>query len=532
MENKSKIWILGYLILVIGVLFTVGFWVVKVDPFFHYHKPETNVYYYDLDNQRSQNDGILKHFDYDALITGTSMTENFKTTEMDTIFGTHSIKVSFSGGTYKEINDNLINALSHNPNLKVIVRGLDMDYFVQDKDTMRQDLGEFPTYLYDDFWLNDIKYIFNRDIIFKRVYPMVIASKDESPRAGITPFDEYSNWMADFDFGIQSVCPGGILMPKSTEPVHLSDIEREMVLGTVRQNITSLAETYPDVTFYYFFTPYSIVWWHYLVNSGQIYRQLEAEKLVIEEILPYHNIKLYSFNNLTNLTTDLNNYKDYLHYGSWINTLILLYMKYEKCLLTYDNYEKYLADELSFYTSYDYLQLNDQMDYENDYDAEAVLNIDIDGIELLDLLNHYSDSIELSKANIVQNQYNGKTELECKGRLLREQGNAISVADYIATTEYIGAKIVVDDISDYKFLMFCGMKNQAHGQPSVYIYNEDNVVLDEFTLNYHDIDNQWHRYMINVSQISGTVTIVFNGGYIDNIGSEDSLYTFSDIVLY
>lgn len=94
-------------------------------PFFHYHKPNTERYYYMLNNERSQNDGISKHFDYDALITETSMAQNFIASEMDKIFGTNSIKVCYSGGSYKEINDNLVVALKYNPDLKTIVRGLE-----------------------------------------------------------------------------------------------------------------------------------------------------------------------------------------------------------------------------------------------------------------------------------------------------------------------------------------------------------------------------------------------------------------------
>ena len=77
-----------------------------------------------LNNERSQNNGISKHFNYDALITGTSMTENFKCSEMDSIFGTNSIKVPFSGGTYKEINDNVRVGLKNNSELRIVVWGL------------------------------------------------------------------------------------------------------------------------------------------------------------------------------------------------------------------------------------------------------------------------------------------------------------------------------------------------------------------------------------------------------------------------
>ena len=371
---KSKLWIIGYLVLVVGALTIAGAWVVKVDPFFHYHKPLTEAYYYNLNNQRSQNDGISKYFDYDALITGTSMTQNFKTTELDAIFGTDSIKVPFSGGSYREINDNLINALAHNANLKIIIRGLDMDFFLQDKDAMRLELGDYPTYLYDKNIFNDVKYVFNRDVLFNRVYPMALANDNEGFEPGITSFDEYSNWMAGYTFGVNTVCPDGVVVQNAGVPVHLTDAEREAVLENIHQNVTSLAGQYPEVTFYYFFTPYSAVWWQAYVNAGTIYRQIEAEELVIEEILKHDNIKLYSFNNLTDITTDLNNYKDELHYGSWINSLMLQYMYDDKCLLTYENYEEYLEAELSFYTSFDYGQLNNQVDYEDDYFAESLLN--------------------------------------------------------------------------------------------------------------------------------------------------------------
>ena len=111
-----------------------------------------------------------------------------------------------------------------------------------------------------------------------------------------------------------------------------------------------------------------------------IYRQIEAEGLIVEEILKHDNIKLYSFNNLTDITTDLNNYKDASHYGSWINSLMLQYMHDDECLLSYENYEDYLQEELSFYISFDYEQLNNQVDYENDYFADALLNEKINGV--------------------------------------------------------------------------------------------------------------------------------------------------------
>ena len=370
---KSKNWIIGWGVIVSIFLSIIGILVIKIDPYFHYHKPDLNKYYYSLDNQRSQNNGVIKNFDYDALITGSSMTENFKTSEMDHIFAVKSIKVPFSVGTYKEINDNLVFALENNPKLKTIVRSLDYSKIFDDKDLMRTDLGEYPTYLYDSNPVNDVRYLFNKDVVFGRIYPMISNKSETNFKPGITSFDDYASWQKNYTFGKNSVIPNGIKSIEKSKPVHLTNEEKQTINENIAQNVTSLAAKYPDVNFYYFFPPYSAVFWNDLNNDGTIYKQIEAESYAIELILKYPNIHLYSFNMLTDITTDLNNYKDSTHYGQWINSLMLRYMKNNKRLLTKENYRSYLDEEFKFYTSFDYSSLNDQIDYEDDlYKADIV----------------------------------------------------------------------------------------------------------------------------------------------------------------
>ena len=86
------------------VLLTIIMITVFIDPYFHYHKP-IPAFYYELRQERYCNNGILRQFDYDAFIVGTSMTENFKTSEYDKLFDVQSVKVPLQGATYKEVND-------------------------------------------------------------------------------------------------------------------------------------------------------------------------------------------------------------------------------------------------------------------------------------------------------------------------------------------------------------------------------------------------------------------------------------------
>ena len=134
MESKKK-WVMLSLTLSVVTLMILGGITFIIDPFFHYHPPTTGYHYsfmdknYEMD-ERYINDGIVRHFDYNAIITGTSMTENFKTSEFDDLFGVNSIKIPFSGGTYKEINECLERAYGAGKNIDIIIRSLDLSSLI------------------------------------------------------------------------------------------------------------------------------------------------------------------------------------------------------------------------------------------------------------------------------------------------------------------------------------------------------------------------------------------------------------------
>jgi len=119
-------------------------------------------------------------------------------------------------------------------------------------------------------------------------------------------------------------------------------------------NVVELAKSRPETKFYYFFPPYSVVWWANLNSNGNLKRTLDAERIAIEMILECPNIKLFSFNLVTDIVMNLDNYKDPIHYGEWINSDILRFMKNDIGLLTKENYMDYLEKERQLYLNYSY----------------------------------------------------------------------------------------------------------------------------------------------------------------------------------
>ncbi len=478
---KVKIWLIGWSIIVSVALGLLGLWVYKVDPYFHYHLPDTERYYYPLDYQRGQNDGILRNFDYDTIVCGSSMIENIRTTEVDEVFGCNSVKVPFNGASYKEINDNLKNALRYNPNVKTVIRALDTGRFLDPWDAMPYDPVEYPTFLYDNNPFNDVAYLLNREVLFGRVYSMSEESRADGFEGGMTSFDDYSKWPPSVHCGINTVCPDGITVSEPKEELHLTDENRAAIEKNIKMNVTELADAYPDVQFYYYYSPYSILSWNIWNNAGSIYRMFEAEEYISELIVTHENIHLFSFNSRTDIITDFNNYRDEGHYGRWVNSLILKWMHEDMYRLTAADYKERVEKELDFYTSFDYAGLNGQEDYEDDLYAAALLNKELTGVEPL----------EISDKRFEVNLDEG-----------------------------------------YNYLVFDCKKITDNGRFTAWVYGEDGSVVGRIEKDYTDLDNDIHKYVIDLSTVSGKVTVELNDDSADTTDSSESGCQFSNVFIY
>lgn len=353
-----KLWIKVFLCTSFFILFLFGCIVVVIDPFFHFSRPNKNFYYdLDFDYERYLNDGILRHFSYNAIITGTSMSEHFRSSEAEYIFGGQVIKVPFAGGGFKEINDNLVNAFKYNDEVKYVIRSLDYTYLFNEP--KNNNMESLPIYLYNDSYLDDIFYILNMDSLFLSIKCLKNTIENGN---GITSFDEYGNRMNSFKFGASNVLRERKYYAVPELKKFLDESRKIYVKNNVCTNVVSLAKNHPETTFYYFFPPYSIAYYGELYEKGELELVLESEKIAIEIIINQPNIKLFSFNLNKNLVTDLDNYADHIHYGEWVNSKILYWMKNDIGRITKENYKEYLHNEREFFMNYDYNSLFLQKD--------------------------------------------------------------------------------------------------------------------------------------------------------------------------
>lgn len=330
------------------LLLVIGGLTVFLDPLFHYHGP-WDWQSYRLYNHRYQNDGISRYFEYDAIITGTSMTENFKSSECDALFGVNSIKIPFSGASYKELNDAIVRAIEYNPQLTTVFRGVDLGRLFSDKDYMRYE--SYPDYLYDNDLLNDVNYLFNKDIFVEHVATAIEYDINSDTSYS---FDRYSNWNDKFNYGKESVL-ASYSRPEATGKIRdFSESDARTIRGNVEQNVTDTIAANPQIEFYLFISPYSVVYWDSLNQTGDIQRYIDALDMSIEMMLQYDNVHLFSFLDAFDIVSDLNLYHDTQHYNEDVNSLMLEWMHSGEHELTLDNYKDHIQALSDFYTTYPY----------------------------------------------------------------------------------------------------------------------------------------------------------------------------------
>lgn len=345
---KNKVYLA---ISIIGTILLLVFFAgvnIYVDPLFHYHGATTGLQY-PLYNERYMNDGITRNFMYDSIITGTSMTENFKTSLWDSLFDTNSIKVPFSGGTYKEINGLLDRAFKRNDYIKMVLCSLDLNMLIEDKDSM--DYEDYPEYLYDDNIFNDVNYVLNKDIFFTFTEYVFTFNK---LGGNSTDFDTYKNWNGLYEYNEEVMRANHIRGEKREKGVKLTEEESAMIKENLDQNVISLVKEHPETQFYFFIPPYSICYWDDLYRKGEINKIIEAQRVEIELLLPYKNIHLYSFFDNEKIICNLNLYRDSLHYNQEVSDMIMESIYYGAGQITGSNYEEYLNVIEEFYTKFPY----------------------------------------------------------------------------------------------------------------------------------------------------------------------------------
>ena len=315
MFNFKKNILLLFVILFLLSTFT-ALTVFIVDPMQHYRK--ATLYKPYSFEERYMAWGMLKHYEFDSVLIGTSVTENFTKNYVDKNLKLNILRVPFAGASAYEENLLMEEALK-NKKLTTILYGLDIFSFQGKKNRLEYGEGTIPYYLKNNTLIDDYKYLLNIDIFFVDNSKIILSNYFHIKPYKID-YNKFWNWHERHQ-----------VPPKECINAYKSLREKKRQLGfkpellksSFNANILPHIQKNQNVKFVIFFPPYSILNWKLREEEGVFNEMLKFKKYLLNTLVKYDNVILYDFQDIKEITHNRANYIDPIHYSSKINRWII-----------------------------------------------------------------------------------------------------------------------------------------------------------------------------------------------------------------
>lgn len=301
-----------------------------IDPLHYYHIPRER-YGYNT-NQRLQYPGLVKNFNYNTILLGTSRTEIIHNSSLSQLMGDQALNLSMEGSTITEQSLLAALAISTGKAKRVLWEmNYPLSFFMGD--SFEDDYEYFPEYLYEP----GIETLFRYLISWTTFTDALKALNGNRPQ----DLDSMHDWENQYEFSESRVMEAfsanikywnpefrKSCVKRMLTPVQLNDLFAKSVLALVQAN--------PQVQFDLFLPPNTYLMYaldlHIAFNRFK--NRLALRETIVDALSRFSNIRVFDFQTDEQLTNELNRYKDLDHFDSHILTQILSDISHGKRVVT------------------------------------------------------------------------------------------------------------------------------------------------------------------------------------------------------
>lgn len=341
MRKSYGRWVCAVLAGVLALLTLCAAEVYTVDPCFYYRMPtrRESVFF----SERYQSAGLIRNVPADTVVLGTSMTANYRASEIGAAFGGTGLRITLPDGYLSEF-DQAVGLLFRKQTPKRLLFGLDANILVRDESGLT---GAMPAYLYNADPLDDAQYLLNKDTLYYSAYALLAdrwgqgESVDEGFTWGEDIWWNHATALAEYD------------RPEIAE----TGIPAESYLAHTRENCTVVlewAQAHPETEFDVFFPPYSMLYWDKQQRQGTTQAVFAALGEASELLTRQENIRLFFPLGDAEIVTNLDEYCDYVHHSAAVGQKVLALLQAGEDQITQENYREVLASWQDFVIHYDY----------------------------------------------------------------------------------------------------------------------------------------------------------------------------------
>ncbi len=297
-------------------LVLVSLIVIIIDPFFRYHDPLKG-FPYVIDNQLSQNIGLAEHFACDAVITGSSMTMNFDTDEFTGSMGLHPLKLTMNGALPHDIA-RILRASYAGKNgggLRAVFIAIDPETWTAERGAVKY---PYPEYLYDRNPVNDVKYLWNLEVLLDYCL-RPIAEREPTDLSMIYATTWEDELYYTLEWILEHYTEPAPAETRTPADAYLADTQRNL-----DEELLPFIDAHPETTFYFFYPPYSLLFWHDVVRQDHLDATIAQSLLIGEALLGRENVRVFQFQDVEEIVSDIDGgYMDEIHFRPSVNSYMV-----------------------------------------------------------------------------------------------------------------------------------------------------------------------------------------------------------------
>ncbi|MEO8137201.1 MAG: hypothetical protein ABI831_24875 [Betaproteobacteria bacterium] len=298
------------------IIAAIAFIDYAVDPFQQYRRPAWYEPHYYRTLQRFINPGIAKRYDYDTVITGSSMMENFSNAEAGAILHGKVVNLAMGAMTAYELHE-LLATIIAGDRARHIVVDLNFNAFAGSP-AMQVVTDPLPLYLYDSKWWNDGRYLLQAQTLARSAEILLGWRRG---RFATDP-DKPWYWADEYEFSgkatMRGLDPANINRDFKQGPRTL-----EGMRASFDANLLPMLRDHPQLRFSLVYPPYSALVWTDFAQRDQVEVSLAFKRYVFDAVKSLPNVALYDFQPRREWVTNLDNYKDIYHFSPAISRAML-----------------------------------------------------------------------------------------------------------------------------------------------------------------------------------------------------------------
>ncbi|ANK80709.1 MAG: hypothetical protein TEF_07780 [Rhizobiales bacterium NRL2] len=282
-------------------------WLARIDPLHMFAPPAARDYF--VPDEQYRMAGLVRTWPYEAIIVGTSISQNFYIDEAGEVLGLPTLNATIAG-SYPAEQSELLRAALRDHGAERVLWEYELARFNLEPGRLRD--GTFPFHLYDGNPLTDLEYAFTL-----QAWLDANAARNARRTGDVQALDGINKWGERREFGPHLV--GEEYCARQDQSA--GDIDAVDFRRNIRLSVRPLVEDFPGTAFDFFIPAYSALM--HANPGGRLADTEFAARILHEELAGLSNYRLFDFQGIVRFAGDPELYRDASHYHPKVNRYIL-----------------------------------------------------------------------------------------------------------------------------------------------------------------------------------------------------------------